>query len=148
MSARPQAHQTRVRRSEVIAVARQYLGVPWVHQGRTRAGLDCGGLIVRVAHDLGLSEFDVGGYGPEPDGRLLRRYLQAQAEHVLFAERGDILLLRFVRYPQHLGIYTGEGIIHTYQQVGRVVEHAFDSTWRARVVDAYSYPGVLPATVH
>lgn len=137
-----------ITRKAIIDCARSYLGVPWRHQGRTSAGLDCGGLIIRVAHDLGLSTFDVDGYGREPDGVSLRAHLEAQAVRVLQGEAGDILLLRFVRYPQHLAIRTDVGIIHTYAQVGAVVEHHFDSRWRARLVDVYAYPGLAPATVH
>lgn len=135
-------------RAQVIAAARSYLGVPWVHQGRTRAGLDCGGLVVCVAHDLGLSDFDATGYAREPDGITLRRYLQAHALRVSQSEPGDILLLRFVRHPQHVGIRTDYGIIHTFAQVGAVVEHRLDGAWAARVVDAYAFPGVTAPWPH
>jgi cell wall-associated NlpC family hydrolase len=133
-------------RADVVAAARAYLGVPWIHQGRSRAGLDCGGLIVCVAHDLGLwADFDVSGYGREPDGAMLRQHLERQATRVLEHALGDILLLRFVRLPQHLAICTELGIIHTYAQVGAVVEHRLDAIWRARIVNAYAYPGLAPA---
>lgn len=137
-----------VARADIVEAARTYLGVPWIHQGRSRAGLDCAGLIVRVAQDLGLSDFDVGGYSRQPDGATLRRHLQHAAVRVLAHELGDILLIRFVRYPQHLAIRTERGMIHTYAQAGRVVEHRLDSVWAGRIVDVYAYPGIAPATVH
>ena len=56
--------------AQVVAAGRCYTGVRWHHQGRTRAGLDCAGLIIRTAHDLGLSEFDLADYGRLPDGRM------------------------------------------------------------------------------
>lgn len=129
-------------REEIIACARGYLGVPWRHQGRCSAGLDCAGLVRMVAHDLGLSSADARGYGPEPQGALLRRLLELYAQRVPAWRAGDILLMRFARLPQHLAIATDLGIIHCHRQVGRVVEHALDGRWRARVVDAYAFPGV------
>jgi hypothetical protein len=56
--------------------------------------------------------------------------------------------MRFARFPQHIAIVTELGIIHTYAQVGCVVEHALNATWRARIVDAYAFPGVIPGGVH
>ena len=45
--------------------ARSYLGVPWQDGGRTRAGLDCLGLVLLASRDVGI-EFD-------PKGQLDRR---------------------------------------------------------------------------
>jgi cell wall-associated NlpC family hydrolase len=55
-------------RTDIVAAARTYLGVPWRHQGRTRAGLDCAGLIVMVARDLALSDYDSTAYGRRAQG--------------------------------------------------------------------------------
>jgi len=129
-------------RAAIVDCARAYLGVPWLHQGRTRQGLDCAGLIICVAHELRLSSFDINGYGVEPQGHVLRSLLQDNAVQVREPKLGDILLLRFTRLPQHLAIVTDYGMIHTYRQVGRVVEHQLDRLWRARTVDAFAFPGV------
>ena len=129
-------------RAAIIECARSYLGVPWLHQGRTRRGLDCAGLIIRVAQDLLLSDYDVSGYGLEPQGNSMRRLLEQHTRPVGQPTLGDILLLRFSRLPQHLAILTDYGIIHTHRAVGFVVEHAYSRAWRARFVDAFAYPGV------
>jgi cell wall-associated NlpC family hydrolase len=42
----------------IIAAARSWLGVPWRHQGRTRQGVDCAGLVVLVGRGLGLDDYD------------------------------------------------------------------------------------------
>ena len=39
--------------SAIVAAARTWLGVPWRHQGRTRQGVDCAGLVVLVGRGLG-----------------------------------------------------------------------------------------------
>ncbi len=47
---------------EVVRVARTWLGTPYHHQGRVKgAGVDCAGLSVGVAKELGLSDVDVTG---------------------------------------------------------------------------------------
>ncbi|WBQ10873.1 hypothetical protein L2D01_03620 [Hyphomonadaceae bacterium ML37] len=42
----------------IIAEARGWLGVPWGHQGSTRCGVDCVGLVVCLADVLDQSAHD------------------------------------------------------------------------------------------
>ena len=37
---------------EVVREARTWVGVPFRHQGRSRSGVDCGGIIVVVLREL------------------------------------------------------------------------------------------------
>ena len=37
----------------------KYLGAPYLHKGRTIAGLDCYGLIIKVYEDLGIRLYDI-----------------------------------------------------------------------------------------
>lgn len=55
---------------------------------------------------------------------------------------GDILLMRFDGEPQHLALYTGENIIHSYETMGKVVEHALTDTWNRRITAVYRFAGV------
>ncbi|MBK7357516.1 hypothetical protein [Propionivibrio sp.] len=55
---------------------------------------------------------------------------------------GDILLIRFSGDPQHLAIFTGETIIHSYASVGAVCEHRMADVWAARIVCAYRFKGL------
>lgn len=41
--------------AEIIAQARTWLGVPYLYGGTTRQGVDCSGLIMQVAHALGIA---------------------------------------------------------------------------------------------
>ncbi len=131
-------------RADIVACARGYLGTRWHHQGRNRAGLDCVGLVIRVAHDLGLTGYDIDGYGRVPDGRVLRAELDQQMTRIAIedAREADILLMRFDQHPQHLAMLTDQGIIHAHAMVRRVVEHGLDALWRARIVAAYGWKGV------
>jgi cell wall-associated NlpC family hydrolase len=129
-------------RQDIVDTARKYLGVRYKHQGRNEFGLDCLGLVVRVAHDLGLSDEDSNDYGRVPDGRRLMREMDARLDPVQTAQPGDVLLMRFEQNPQHLAIVTDRGIIHSYAQVRQVVEHRLDAAWSARVVRSYSFRGI------
>lgn len=41
--------------------------------------------------------------------------------------------------PQHLAIFTGDTLIHSYASVGSVCEHRLASVWAARIVCAYRF---------
>jgi hypothetical protein len=61
-------------RAQVATQARAWIGTPFAHQHRARGvGVDCVGLVIGVARELGLvpSCFDVTGYGSVPDGVAL-----------------------------------------------------------------------------
>lgn len=129
---------------DVIATARTLIGTPFDHQGRIPGiSLDCAGVIVATANALGIAHDDVSGYSRIPGNGLLRQVLDGQEALVRVRtesiEPGDILLMRFKREPQHLGIYTGDAIIHAWQIIGKVCEHAFDQSWRRRLVAAYRF---------
>jgi cell wall-associated NlpC family hydrolase len=132
-------------REQIVEAARSYLGVRWHHQGRSRAGLDCIGLVVRVAHDLGLSDYDISGYARMPDGpRMLQRLRDQMGPRVLLPEPGDVLLIRFERNPMHVAIMTtGRNIIHAYANAKEVVEHRLDGLWATRIVECYQMPGLV-----
>lgn len=128
---------------DVVTEARKWLGTPWKHQGRSRHGIDCVGLIIKVAHGLGLSDYDYTGYGRVPDGKELRHLVELHLEPARVDEMGAVLLMRFMREPQHLAIRT-EGLIHAYAHVGRVIETSLDVRWQRRIVGAYRFRGLWP----
>jgi len=51
------------------------------------------------------------------------------------AVSGDILLFGAGRGPAHHCAFLapGDGLIHCYQEAGRVVEHGFSPVWRPRL---------------
>lgn len=140
-------------RVAVVAEARSWLGTPWVHQHRTKGvGVDCAGLVIGVARALGLvpPAMDVNHYARTPDGSLLATCDAWMQRHdVAAAEPGDVLVMRFDTDPQHLAIvadyvHGGLSIVHALDRAGRgsVIEHRLDLANRARIVAAYSLPGV------
>ena len=132
--------------ADIIAAARQFAETPFVHQGRIPGmALDCAGLVVMVAKTLGLEYHDQTGYARRPSGGLLEAALDAQPclERITALEPGCVLLMRFKDDPQHLGIYTGETIIHAWQPVGKVCEHTLDAAWQRRIVRIYRFKGLI-----
>lgn len=142
--------------ADVVRTARGWLGVPFAHQGRTRRGCDCIGLVASVAIEAGLldadwwqREFDpvFSGYGRSPTGDMLRagcfRWMVEHDE----ARPGDVALLRFRGEPQHLAIVSdyvhgGLAIIHALSTAGAVVEHRYAQLWRDRTLGVFAIPGV------
>lgn len=126
---------------EIITAARAVIGVPFRHQGRSLSGLDCAGLIVHVARSFGLECIDGEAYSRHPSGGMLEATLDSQPCLVRVSEKqpGDVLLMRFAKDPQHLGIFTGDTLIHSYEKVGKVCEHRIDEAWARRIVRVYRF---------
>lgn len=135
-----------MRRAEIVAEARSWLGTPFRHQGRLKGvGCDCIGLVVGVGRRFGLEPEDPADYARLPDGRRLRAGLAANLAEVSAdaARPGDVVLLRIRRDPQHVAILApAEMMIHAFSAVGRVVATRLDGRWRRRLVAAYRFPGV------
>jgi len=135
----------------VVACARKYVGVPWQHQGRLgQVGLDCAGLVIAVAHDLGLSTFERRAYSRWPDSQELRTILTAELCPIRLADvsPGDILLLASGRFVDHLAL-VGESptsgcltLIHAAACYRKVVEHRFAPPWSGMVRGCYRFPGI------
>jgi NlpC/P60 family putative phage cell wall peptidase len=133
-------------RSAFVQEARTWLNTPYQHQGRLKGvACDCIGLVICTARALGLTEYDITGYGKRPDGNL-RPVMETQLEFIPLttAQAGDVLLFAWNTFPLHVGILTDEThLIHAYMPNRRVVENSLDARWRALVVAAYHVPGVV-----
>lgn len=132
-----------VRAGDLIAEARTWVGVPFRHQGRSRAGVDCAGLFVCVARALDIAvPFDRTDYAWEPDDAL-HRTLEAHFERVPSRVPGDILLIHMGGMPRHMALWTGRSIIHAYTPLDAVVEHRIDDKWARRIAGVYRHPEVV-----
>ena len=131
---------------DIIAAARECIGLPFRHQGRFDTGtIDCAGVVVHALQSCGCEITDRTAYGPVPNNGLLEQSLDEQpcVERVFDMTPGDILLLRFTKQPQHLGIYTGENIIHADSDAGKCCEHILNKCWSSRVVRIYWVKGLV-----
>lgn len=138
----------------IVAEARTWLHTPWVHQQATKGvATDCAGLVRGVL--LTLPQFagreaeaqSFLGYARQPDGVSLQAACDRFLVRVPKADMrpGDVVLMRFDRHPQHLGIVGdyplgGLSLIHAIQSPGHVCEHRLDAKWLRRVVQAYRVP--------
>jgi cell wall-associated NlpC family hydrolase len=132
----------------VIQVARTWIGTRFHHQGRTKGvGVDCIGLIVGVAKELGLEVVDRVDYAREPSNGELEKAL---AKYLTPCELkvGAVALFKLDKEPQHVGIIGALSIehgawnyslIHAYAQARKVVEHGLDDFWKARLVGCFGY---------
>lgn len=132
---------------DIIDTARQCLKTPFVHQGRIPGiALDCAGLVVVTADQLGIPIIDRLDYSRLPNNGSLEAALDIQPALKKVSREdvqiSDVLLMRFKSEPQHLGLYAGQTIIHTWQPVGCVCEHDLDAAWRRRIVAVYRFVGV------
>ncbi|MFC7404794.1 C40 family peptidase [Georgenia alba] len=80
--------------AQIVAIARQYIGTPYVYGGSTPAGFDCSGFTQYVFAQVGISlpRSSSAQYGSG--------YVVSAAE----AQPGDLIWA-----PGHVGIYTGNG---------------------------------------
>lgn len=127
---------------DIVEAARLYLGTPFKHQGRHEHGVDCGGLLILAAREMGIYLEDIGGYHRMPDNVVLKKALDAQltrqnrgGSNTVY---GDILLMAFRRNPQHIAIRTDFGIIHAHQDSGGVIETSLDERWIKRIKGVYT----------
>ena len=141
-----------ITRAQVVAEARTWIDTPWIHQHRAKGvGVDCIGLIICVARDLGISapDTDYTGYGRRPDGALLSLCDQ----HMVRISRdamqpGDVLVLAVENDPQHMGIigdyrHGGLSLIHAASKAGRVIETRLMFAANQKFRGAYALPGVV-----
>ena len=140
-------------RTRVLAVAKGWLGTPYVHQASAkRAGCDCLGLVRGVWRELYGTEPELPPpYTPDWNERAWNK--SGRAEPLLDAARrnltpvdnftsGDVLIFRVMRDgpAKHCGIMTApDRFIHAY--AGRaVIESWFNRWWRARLAGAFAFP--------
>ena len=139
-------------RADVVAAARAWTDTPFHHQARLKGvGVDCVGLVIGVARELGLiaPDFDVTAYPRVPDGTCL---MALAATHMTPIDRaamqpGDVVVVSFDRDPQHLGIlgdyrHGGFSIIHAAGLTGRVIETRLMFTEQMKFVAAFALPGI------
>ncbi len=141
---------TEVRGRKITRIARSYIGTPWRHQGRTRAGLDCVGLLYLVWCDLGLDpSVDGTGYGHVSDGRWLRETVNRLLVRGPSPRPGGVVLMaQGGMHPLHVGIISvlhdgGVGaIVHAHALARKVVEQDFVPALGLRPVAYYRYPEI------
>lgn len=150
----------RVTRADVVRAARDWIGTPYIHQHRAkRHGVDCVGLVIGVARELGLvaPDFDVTGYAATPDGTTMLATCDTYMRRVPMDALQPGQVLVYVLHPklgpQHMGIVGdyeigGLSLIQALGKTngkGEVVESNITRQPRKgwKPVQAYALPGVV-----
>lgn len=98
----------------ILAIAFQYIGVPYKYGGYDTTGIDCSGFVKKVLEHFGIDA-----------PRRARDYVNFGKPIPLNSIiPGDILLFKFEhKYVDHVGIYVGnDSVIHSASNRGVVVE--------------------------
>ncbi len=98
----------------VVAVALEYLGIPYKYGGADREGMDCSGFVISV-----MKRFKI--IAPRRARDYVNFGREVSPDSLM---PGDILLFRFEQtYVDHVGIYIGDNkVIHASPKKGVVVE--------------------------
>lgn len=127
------------------------MGVRWLHQGRSRTGVDCIGLVLLAARNAGL---DVMAYIGERDRRDYTRAASPElyalvSKHCTRIDTpipGCLVFFKFPRddAPRHFAIYTERGsIIHAHIEQKQVIEHGYRALWPRWTDSLWRLPGVI-----
>lgn len=134
--------------ARIAAAAREWLDVPYHHQGRVRAGLDCVGLLVVVGKACGYfpDNYDFIHYGRNPTG-LLDAMLDEHLERIPTPVPGCVVTIRWWRESHHVAIVGQQPdywtLIHSHAGHGGVREHRVGRWHARRVTGCWKYRGAV-----
>lgn len=136
-------------RSRIVREAKHFVGVRFVHQGRTCHGVDCAGLLYCVFNSVIGIDDDYSMYPAKQTSAMVFRRMRNYADRIPKPEAGpgDVILMHFQGSSTHLGILTDTGVVHADDRMGRVIEHSIDEDsvlGSGRVVAYFRMRGVCP----
>jgi NlpC/P60 family putative phage cell wall peptidase len=134
-------------RSDVVIVARRWIGTPYQHQASCEgAGADCLGLVRGIWREIcGEEPAIVPAYTPDwSEATRDERLLEAMGAHFYpvsgEAQIGDVLVFRLRAVAKHLAVVSARGeIIHAYSGRG-VVETPLSPAWERRIAGVFRFP--------
>lgn len=105
---------------DIVKYARSWMGTRWVHQGRSKRGIDCAGLLMTTIWKFDLEGEDLQGYRRDPGSEFLEQ-IQRYTDPVPDRKpvHGAIGVFHDTTMPCHTGIFavdskTGEvTVIHS-----------------------------------
>ena len=142
-----------LRRDRIVDEARKFLDVPFAHQGRTKRGLDCAGLVLQTGHSVDHwpdKTFDVTAYKRRPsDSEFERRFLSLfEFKSYKDPHPGCMAAFKLPIFPCHCGIVAERfghlSLIHAYADERKVVEQEFTEEWYSKLVGVYEFKGTEP----
>ena len=125
----------------------KYIGLPYLDNGRTEAGVDCWGLArIFYKDELGIelpsyAEEYIGGSDPAivEAVALYEDNWESSSTPVV----GDLCLFNIFGQPTHVGVYVGDNkFLHCRQNLDSVIESLDNIKWKNRFVGFYKYAPV------
>jgi cell wall-associated NlpC family hydrolase len=133
--------------SLLIAAARTYIGIPWLHQGRNRQGVDCVGLLICAMADIGIEIPDMQGYRRAPDPEVFVGHIHANSLPEKFPFPGTLGVFRDGSQPCHVGIfatmYDQMSLIHAAAGPERVKEELFIHDLPGNLISIRRFKGLI-----
>lgn len=144
--------------SRLVQAARSYLGVRWKHLGRSKSGLDCGGLVLCAYADCGVVIDAPERYGRDPFQEGLMKTLVAASGGPVWTgskgactpsvlQPGDVVAMAPASKPRHLAIVGddamyGLSLIHADGSpgAGQVLEHGLTDYFLRQIVAVFRRP--------
>lgn len=128
----------------LVDSARNYIGRPFHFKGRSKGGMDCAGHVILSLRDANIvpKDYDFLAYNINPSPRIIKKELLSLFDLVDSLLSGDILLINLYGLPQHVAIYSENStIIHTYKDIGKVIEEKFSKYYKDRLDSIYRIRG-------
>ena len=122
----------------------KYIGLPYLENGRTEAGVDCWGLARLFYKDQ--FNIDLPSYTDEYDGGQDPAIISVVNAHIDNWKQlntpniGDLCLFNIMGEPTHVGIYIGENkFLHSREGMDSVIESLDNIKWKNRFQGFYKY---------
>jgi hypothetical protein len=133
-----------------VNLAKEKVGSPYKHMGRDwDTGVDCAGVLVCIARDLELQNFESIIYATNPEAHSFKKEIirfGATPVPVTDAADGDIVRLLVSHVPVHCGILEKDSMgqwwmIHAWQPVKKVERSPMTPAKWNMVADVWRFPG-------
>lgn len=138
-----------ITRDAIGKAALAYQGTRFKMRGRTKAGIDCVGLLLAVGRDAGLELHDTEKqYLRTPDVELFKQMIRDQSRpgEINCIQTGSILMLRQGMTPCHCGIAVKQGtvvnVVHASMEYRKVLIEPLSKFYNL-IIDVREYNGVL-----
>ena len=123
----------------------EYIGLPFLHNGRDRNGLDCWGLIQLVYQEkLGIELPTYGGIYKDSSPQTMREIgiaMDRERERwraVSQPKDYDVVLLKIAgKLPTHVGVVSGKFFLHIMSGTESIIERMDNLMWAHRISGVY-----------
>lgn len=130
----------------MVDLARQLIGAPYLHQGRTPRGIDCVGVPIWILQQIGTlpDHMRSPNYGRLSNGELIKE-CEKFCTPLQERELGCLIVVKWFGESQagHVAISTDRGMIHAYRNHGGVREHGYRAQWIKWTDSFWRLPGVV-----